>query len=474
MMLFMRLVIAVLLAAAGLSVATPGAALAAKPLTLGFYDPVYRTAPATSAPWLQRTVEAGADIVKIDAGWPAATRPVSPRDPADRAYDFRATDGAVRAAHARGLQILLIFAGAPAWAEGARRPAGVAKGSWKPNPVAIGDYGAALARRYSGDYPDPLGTAGTTLPRVKAFQLWNEPNLAAYLTPQWSGRKPAAPDRYRKMLNAFYAGVKSVTRKALVVTAGTAPFGDHGRVARNRVAPARFWRGLLCQTQVGTRLKPTRCKHPAHFDVLAHHPYPSGPPHWRENYADDVSINGMPRLTRILRAAERSGRALGRKRHRVWVTEVSYDSSPPDPAGVPLALHARYLEETLYVLWRAGVDTITWFRIVDELPVPSYGDTNQSGLYRLDGRAKPAARAFRFPFVVERVATRGRAIQAWGRSPIAGRVTIERRRGTRWIALRRVTVKRHATFLVRLPARVAPGSLRARVGSETSLAWRAS
>ncbi len=181
----------------------------------------------------------------------------------------------------------------------------------------------------------------------------------------------------------------------------------------------------------------------------------------------------MAKLTRILRAAERSGRALPRKRHRVWVTEVSYDSNPPDPNGIPLARHARFLDETLYLLWRAGVDTIAWFRIVDEAPVPSYGETNQSGLYRLDGRAKPAVRAFRFPFVVERVPGRGRSLEAWGRSPIAGRVTIERRRGGRWIAVRGVTVRRHGTFLVRVPARVSPGSLRARVGAERSLVWRA-
>ena len=454
--IIVRIVIAAVVAAASFSLTT-GIASAAAPLALGFYDPVYAT--AATGPWLQRSADAGADIVKIDAGWPAATRPATPRDPADRAYDFRATDGAVRAASARGLQILLVFTGAPPWAEGAGRPASALPGTWRPDPAAIGDYGAALARRYSGSYPDPLGAPGSVLPRVKAFQVWNEPNMAQYLTPQWSGRSTASPAIYRRMLNGFYAGVKSVPSKALVVSAGTAPFGDPGRGGSRRMAPALFWRTLLSSR--------TR------FDVLAHHPYPGGSPHWKENYADDVSVNGMSRLTRILRAAERSGRALPRKRHRVWVTEVSYDSKPPDPNGVPLARHARWLDETLYLLWRAGVDTIVWFRVVDEAPVPTYGDTNQSGIYRLDGRAKPAARAFRFPFVVERVPGGGRSLEAWGRSPIAGRVTIERRRGARWIAVRRVTAGRHGTFLVRVPASVRPGSLRARVGAERSLAWRA-
>jgi len=29
-------------------------------------------------------------------------------------------------------------------------------------------------------------------------------------------------------------------------------------------------------------------------------------------------------------------------RHPVWVTEISYDSGPPDPAGIPLVKHARF------------------------------------------------------------------------------------------------------------------------------------
>jgi hypothetical protein len=458
-----RLLAALLLCGAA---AAPVAGAATRPLSLGFYDPVYVAAPQIGAPWLQRTVDAGADIVKIDAGWPVAARPANPRDPADPAYDFSRTDRAVRAARARGLRILLSFSGAPAWAEGPGRRKGAAVGTWRPDPAAIGDYGAALARRYSGRYPDPAAPA-TALPAAQGLQMWNEPNLSIYLTPQWSGRTPASPAHYRRMLRAFYAGVKSVAPRMLVVTAGTAPFGDPG-VGGQRMAPARFWRGLLCQTR---RLRPAPCSNPARFDVLAHHPYPGGPPRWKEFYADDVSVAGMGKLTRILRAAQRSGRALPRStRKRVWVTEVSYDSSPPDPRGVPLARHAHYLQQTLYELWRQGVDTITWFRIVDSPPVPSYGDSNQSGIYRLSGKVKPARRAFRFPFVVARIAGGGGGYRAWGRSPVAGRVTIERRSGARWVAVRRITVRRHGTFSVRVSARVARGSLRARVGTERSLA----
>ena len=219
------------------------------------------------------------------------------------------------------------------------------------------------------------------------------------------------------MLSAFYRGVKSVRARARSSSPrGTAPFGDPAP-GGHRIMPARFVRELLCLRRVGGRLRGTSCPAPARFDVLAHHPYSVGVPRRRALNADDVSIPDIGKLTRLLRAAERTGGALPRRRHRVWVTEVSYDSSPPDPHGVPAARHARYLEEALYLLWRQGVDPITWFQIRDQLPVPSYAATNQSGVYFADGRAE--ARPARVPLPVRRRARRPRVAARLG--PRAGR-----------------------------------------------------
>ena len=357
----------------------------------------------------------------------------------------------------------------PQWAEGAGRPSDASPASWKPDPQALEDFGAALARRYSGSFPDPA-RPGQTLPRVDAFQPWNEPNLDKYLSPQWSGGRTFAPAHYRRMLTAFTRGVKSVGSSALVVTAGTAPFGDPFKNG-HRIMPARFVREMLCLRTLRGRLRATaRCPSPARFDVLAHHPYSVGFPRRPALNADDVSIPDLGKLTKLLRAAERTGGALPRKRHRLWVTEVSYDSSPPDPQGVPAARHARYLAEAFYLLWRQGVDTITWFQIRDQLPVPSYAASAQSGIYFADGRAKPAQRAFRFPLVAERLG-RG-TVRVWGRSPVAGSVRIERRTAAGWRLARVVRARRHGTFYLRIRVSGSP-TLRARVGGQTSLTWRA-
>ena len=454
-----------------LGAAAPAGAQTARGLSLGLFDTEFTADATERGLWLGRADDAGADVVRLDIGWVAPDTRRRParfdaRDPGDPAYAFARADAAIVDASSRGLRVLASFTGAPRWAEGPGRPPAAPAGSWRPDPRALEDYGAALARRYSGAFPDPA-RPGRALPRVDAFQVWNEPNLAKYLSPQWRGGRTASPAFYRRMLNAFYRGVKSVRPTALVVAAGTAPFGDPLPGGR-RIMPARFVRDLLCERQSGRRLIATRCPGPAHFDVFAHHPYSVGFPRRRAQNADDVSIPDIGKLTRILRAAERSGHALPRKRHRMWVTEVSYDSSPPDPDGVPAFRHADFLQQALYLLWKQGVDTVVWFLIRDQPPQPSFAATNQSGIYARGGGAKPAARAFRFPFVVEHAGRR--SLRLWGRTPVAGVVVIERRRAGRWGAVRRVVLRRHATFVLRMARASSPGRLRATVGGEHSLA----
>jgi hypothetical protein len=422
--------------------------------------------------WLQRAAAAGADVVRINIGWPAPDTRVQPagfdaRDPGDPRYDFSAADAAIEAATARGLRVIAQFTGAPRWAEGPGMPADASPGTWRPEPGALHDYAIALGRRYSGHYPDPLHP-GTSLPRVWAFQVWNEPNLSTYLEPQWAGGRPASPGLYRSLLNAFYSGLKSVDPGALVVTAGTAPFGDP-EPGGLRIMPARFWREVLCLRQSGARLAGTACPSPAHFDVLAHHPYSIGVPTTHAYYPDEVSIPDMGKLTRLLRAAERTGRALPRIHHPIWVTETSYDSSPPDPHGVPIVEQAHWLEQTLCLLWRQGVSLITWFQVGDQPPVPSYAATNQSGVYYLDGRPKPALQAFRFPLVGWRAHG---AVEVWGRAPASGEVAIQHRLRGVWSTELTLRVHAGSTFLAPL---VDSGdravTIRATIAGQTSLTW---
>jgi len=366
-------------------------------------------------------------------------------------------DAGVQNATARGLNVLLTVDSAPIWAEGENRPAGAAPGTWKPNPEELRAFGQALASRYSGRFQG--------LPRVRYFQAWNEPNLYVYLTPQSSGGVPESPAIYRQMLNAFYAGIKSVSSSDQVVTAGTAPYGDPPGGAR--LPPAVFWRNLLCLE--GQRLRPTPCSDPAHFDIAAHNPINAGAPTRPAATRDDISTSDLGKLKRILSKARQTGRSLPAGRKPLWATEFWWDSNPPDPQGVPESRQAHWLEQALYLLWKQGVQEAIWFQIRDAPPDPDYASTYQTGLFQLDGTPKLAFQAYRFPFVAERLSRR--KIRVWGMAPSAGRVRIQRRVHGHWKTARRLRTGRDRVFSGRLNLR-GHARLRAAAAGETSLVWR--
>jgi hypothetical protein len=86
-----------------------------------------------------------------------------------------------------------------------------------------------------------------------------------------------------------------------------------------------------------------------------------------------------------------------------------------------------------------------------------------------DGSAKPAFTAWRFPFVVD-ARSRDAAV-AWGKSPAAGRLAIQRRDGGRWKSVENLNATVGQVFTERLRARSGQ-RFRAMVAGEKSLVWR--
>lgn len=273
-----------------------------------------------------------------------------------------------------------------------------------------------------------------------------------------------SPAIYRGLLDSFYAAVKRVSSRNVVVGGATAPFGDLSPSQRNnaRMQPVPFVKALLCLE--GKQLRRGRCAHAVHMDVLDHHPYDIGGPFQHAVNAGDVSVPDMGKLARLLRAAVRDHTLLPHRTKHLWATELGWASKPPDNQGVPLPEQARWLEQALYVLSRQGVSTVCWLQIADD----SGPGALTAGLYFAGGRPKPAARAFRFPFVV--VAQKHHPVRVWGRSPAAGIVRIERRGGPRWVTIRRIQVHRYGVFSATIKLRGHP-SLRAQIGSQVSLSW---
>ncbi len=396
--------------------------------------------------WLDQTVELNAETVRINVGWDgiASARPSSPADPSDPAYDFSSLDASVAGAADRGLRIVLTFVDAPDYAQAGPDPRGLA-GAWRPKPAALGAFARAVAARYRA---------------VRDYEVWNEPNLEVFLAPQWTEGRAVAVKRYREMVNAVARAVHVVDSRNRVVVGSLAPYGDPPGGSRTR--PVTFLRKLFCLTG---RLERRSCPTKTRLDVLAHHPInQSGPPRQSAISPNDASSPDLPRVVRVLRAAERERTITGgRKRHPLWVTEFWWTNSatsPTDFSPKPRR-QARYIQESMFLFWEAGTKVAIYFPLVD-----SFGFF--AGLFEEDGSPRPAAQAFAFPFVAEK--TREDDLRAWGKSPLTGRLQIERRRAGAWHKVKGLDVKAGQVFVTKLPLS-APVRLRATVGDEHSLRW---
>lgn len=171
-------------------------------------------------------------------------------------------------------------------------------------------------------------------------------------------------------------------------------------------------------------------------------------------------------MRRTLRAARARGRIVtDQPGVAFWVTEFSWDTSPPDPRGVPSERHARWVSEALYRMWRSGVSLVTWTQLRD-YPFPAHA--YQAGFYRWDRGGdrfnkpkKLSLTAFRFPFVA--FPRRG-GITVWGRTPTSQsvRVVIQRKTSRGWVRLASVSPNVNGIFSRRISTRKTKGTVRAR------------
>ena len=436
-------------------VSAPGAA--SRPLYTAIVDPA-SFGGGESAIAYEHARRAGAQYVKLLVNWAdvaaggmrSRPKPFSARDPADPNYQWASTDAQVRAAVDAGFTPIVYVQTAPLWAQRCSR----GPGSCRPNPDDFADFVAAAAVRYSGEFEG--------LPRVRYWQVWNEPNFSQFLMPQADNAGGVvSPEIYRALVNAAYRPIHAVHRDNVVIAGGTMPYGKvHNPVVA--VAPLLFMRELLCLS-AGPHPRRT-CSQSVRFDIWAHHPYTSGDPQHRAGLPGNVGIPELWKMRVLLEAAKkfRTLRTVGAP--KFWVTEFAWDTNPPDTEGVPEGLHARWVAEAMYRMWDQGVSLVTWFLLRDRTSGPF-----QSGLYFRGPRGiasdtpKAALTAFRFPFVAFREST-GKSVIFWGRSA-KGEVTVVvelRTHGTRRVVAR-VRPNRYGIFFGRFSSSARAGFVEARL-----------
>src|SRR3989442_2599904 len=268
-------------------------------------------------------------VLRVDLYWGgkfavATQRPTDGTDPSDPAYDWSLYDRTVQYAAQYKIKLLFTIWGTPGWANG-RKGANYAPTNFQN----LQDFAYAAATRYSGDF---IGDDGRTLPAVKLWTAWNEPNEPFELAPQYkrvAGRWviQSAID-YAKICNAVYTGVHSTMNSGEKVACGaTSPRGNNNPSgSRSTIDPLSFLRA---------------CKNAGlkRFDAWAHHPYygqpnetpTTQPPGGRAVTMANIGVL-IAELTRLY----------GNK--RVWITEYAYQTNPPDRTfGVSWTKQSQYL-----------------------------------------------------------------------------------------------------------------------------------
>ncbi len=267
-------------------------------------------------------------------------------------YDFSVTDQQMAALAAHRLGWLPVVEDAPAFRTGAgenRDYVGITPPS---DPYQYADFVKVLVKRYGAH--GSFWRTNPSLPYdpIEAWQVWNEPSLAAYWLPR---PNPAA---YAKLLHATYRAIKSIDRHALVVLAGN-PF----------VAGISFVRRLY-------RLGAGRW-----FDVAAFNDYSS-----RVSYAEE----DLTLLRQMMNAH-------GGRHTPIWVTEFGWASGgPPSPFTAGRAAPEKVTKLLDFIADRRralGIDRVFYFNWRDPADISKQLDFwgYHMGLYRSNDKARPVA-----------------------------------------------------------------------------------
>ena len=118
-------------------------------------------------------------------------------------FDWSRADRVVQQVNEFGLDLIARVDRQPQWAGG-----GYPQNGPPNNYQDYADFLYAMASRYKG--------------RIRAYQVWNEPNLNIAGRSEWGGRPPN-PAEYTALLRVAYQAIKRADPNAMVISAGLSP-----------------------------------------------------------------------------------------------------------------------------------------------------------------------------------------------------------------------------------------------------------
>ena len=283
----------------------------------------------------------GAKWVRLDIDW-SHVQAGGPNS-----WNWTAVDRVVRAARARGLEVLGLLTYAPAWSP--REPGCTGDKCGPTDPAPFVRFAREAVRRYGPSSGHP-GLRDS----IRQWEIWNEANIPHF----W--RPAPNPARYAALLRETYRAIKAEDPDALVLSSGTAPAPDDG----TSISPPTWVRALF--------------RHGAEFDHLAHHPYafPFHPSVWEP-------WNAFRQTSELWRIAAEHGRP----EVKVWATEIGARVGPlTEPQQRGWYRWARDAWDTEYGLFTGP---FFWFQVRDTAHEPGFG------VNRPNGTERPVAEAMR-------------------------------------------------------------------------------
>jgi hypothetical protein len=369
--------------------------------------------PITRPATLAQLKTLGVKALRVELSWyevaPAPTSATKPSFEATNpaSYNWGQYDILLAEAQKLGWQVLLtVTAPAPSWATANHQ----APYTYRPDPLDFQEFMTAVARHYGSE--------------VSLYSIWNEPNEAAYLTPQWSSSgKPVSGRIYRGLYQAGYAGLQAAgIAHPQVLFGETAPAGydtvtsllrsEKAKALTHPVAPLAFMREALC---LNAKYQKSGTCGELQMSGYAHHAYfPAAGPRYVWKQKDSVTIASLSRLSNALNLAARAHAIPGGV--PIYLTEFGVQSKPNKYEGVSAAKQTEYdaiAEHMAYSNPRVVAFSQYLFKddpISGRLTASGFVGF-QTGLEYVNGEHKPLYNGFPVPLTVTK---RGHGFSLWG------------------------------------------------------------
>ncbi|HST15274.1 MAG TPA: hypothetical protein VLJ44_10530 [Gaiellaceae bacterium] len=334
---------------------------ARRELTVGAVDDAAKWSPNARRP-MQLAANAGLKAIVLSAVW---------KQGASASGDLPPLRRAVRAAKAEGIEPQLAvyqFSSSTPLDDASR--------------TAFSEYAVALVR---------------ALPAVRTVFVGNEPNLNLFWMPQFdSGGGDAAAAAYEELLAATYDALKSADPKLTVVGGNLAPRGgDDPSASRQTHSPTSFIKDLGNAYRASGRTKPL-------MDMFSIHVYgesPKIPPSFRHPQSTSIGIADYDKLVLLLGQAFDGTAQPGSKMPIVYgeygvetdVPSSGYTGTEVVPTADVETQSRDYRQAIELAACQKTVRALDFFHVIDERKLAGL----QSGLYYVDGTAKPSVDSVR-------------------------------------------------------------------------------